>query len=75
MKKVHSLFLSALISIVVFAQNAKDTADRRFHDDLSDHLVGEWDVKSVAQSRNEILGKESEVFSDMKLTAAKTPSN
>ena len=48
MKQVYSLFVSALISVSAFAQNAKDTADGRFQDDLLDHLVGKWNVKSIA---------------------------
>ena len=37
-----------LICISSFAQNAADTADRRFYDDPLDNLVGEWKVTSVA---------------------------
>lgn len=48
MKKVCFLFISALVYITAFTQNIPDSADRRFHDDLLDHLVGEWSVTSTA---------------------------
>jgi hypothetical protein len=31
-----------------FAQNAEDTADGRFHDELLNRLVGEWNVTAIA---------------------------
>ena len=48
MKQLYALLITALICIPSFSQNAGDTADRGFHDDLLNHLVGGWDVKSVA---------------------------
>ena len=48
MKKMHRLFLSALITIPSFAQSTEDTANGKFHDDLLSHLVGKWEVTSVA---------------------------
>ena len=48
MKQLHFLLVATFISITVLAQNKTDTADRRFHDDLLDHLIGTWNVKSVA---------------------------
>ncbi|MEO6721556.1 MAG: hypothetical protein ABIN67_14400 [Ferruginibacter sp.] len=47
-KAISLLFLSAIIFSSATAQNANDTIDRRFHDDLLDHLVGEWHDTAVA---------------------------
>jgi len=48
MKKIYFLFIAALIYIPSFALNAEDTTDGRFHDDLLNHLVGQWDVTTIA---------------------------
>jgi hypothetical protein len=42
------LFSATLFGSVLFAQNSKDTADGRFHDDFLNHLVGKWDVSLSA---------------------------
>src|SRR5882757_3782184 len=43
------IFVMAMFfSTVSYAQTAKDTTDHRFHDDLFDHLVGNWHVTAVA---------------------------
>jgi hypothetical protein len=42
------IVLSAFFTSPTFAQATKDSADGRFHDDLLDHLVGNWKVTSVA---------------------------
>jgi hypothetical protein len=42
------IVISALLASPTFAQSTADTADGRFHDDLLDHLVGKWDVTSIA---------------------------
>ena len=41
-------FLFTVFASHSFAQNAEDTTDGRFHDDLLDHLEGKWDVSSIA---------------------------
>jgi hypothetical protein len=48
MKKICFLFLFALTAIQTLAQNAGDTTNRQFHDDLLDHLVGKWKITSNA---------------------------
>ena len=48
MKEIHFLFISALITTATFAQNTEDTTDHRFHDDLLDHLVGNWHDTAIA---------------------------
>jgi hypothetical protein len=50
-KNLAAIILTTLLTLFVsnsFAQNVEDTADRRFHDDLLDHLVGKWNITSVA---------------------------
>ncbi len=47
MKHLYCLFITTLVTITSFAQNAEDTTDHRFHDDLLDHLVGKWDVNGI----------------------------
>jgi hypothetical protein len=48
MKKLFFLLLVISITNTIIAQNTKDSADGRFHDDLLDHLVGTWNATSVA---------------------------
>ncbi|MEP7373998.1 MAG: hypothetical protein ABI675_11450 [Chitinophagaceae bacterium] len=48
MKEIYSSFVMVFISITLFAQNAEDTTDGRFHDDLLNHFVGKWNVTSIA---------------------------
>jgi len=48
MKQAYFLFITTFISITSFAQNVEDTTDKRFHDDLLDHLVGKWHDTAVA---------------------------
>ena len=50
-KMVALITLTILLTIIAatsFAQNAEDTTDGRFHDDLLNQLVGKWDVTSIA---------------------------
>ena len=42
------IILFAFIAPPSFAQNVEDTTDGRFHDDLLNHLVGKWDVTTIA---------------------------
>ncbi len=48
MKYLYCLFITTLVIITSFAQNTADTTDRRFHDDLLDHLVGKWHDTATA---------------------------
>lgn len=48
MKKLYFLFIAIFIVNTTFAQTAEDTADHRFHDDLLNHLVGEWNDTAIA---------------------------
>lgn len=48
MKKMYFLLIYTLFCFTSFSQNTKDSSDGRFHDDLLDHLVGNWNVSSVA---------------------------
>ena len=46
-KRRISILVAALLTFAVgsaFAQSAGDTADRRFHDDLLNNFVGEWEA-------------------------------
>jgi len=45
---INLLILLTLFSAPSVAQNVEDTTDRRFHDDLLNHLVGKWDVTAIA---------------------------
>ncbi|MBX2923961.1 MAG: hypothetical protein KF746_17310 [Chitinophagaceae bacterium] len=47
MKKLLLLLVKIFVVTTVFTQT-KDTTDGRFHDDLLDHLVGNWHVTAVA---------------------------
>ncbi|MEJ7681795.1 MAG: hypothetical protein WKG06_28905 [Segetibacter sp.] len=48
MKQAYFLLIATIITTATFAQTADDTTDHRFHDDLLDHLVGKWNITSVA---------------------------
>ena len=45
---IKMIILFAFFSTSSFAQNTEDTTDRRFHDDLLDHLVGNWHDTATA---------------------------
>jgi hypothetical protein len=47
MKQVCFYLIATLITLSVSAQK-EDTTQKRFHDDLLDHLVGEWNNTAVA---------------------------
>ena len=51
MKQAYLLFITLCITVLSFAQNIEDTTDDQFHDDLLNHLVGKWDVTSIAHGR------------------------
>lgn len=48
MKKIFFLLLMTWFANITFAQSTKDSSDGRFHDELFDHLVGTWNVSSIA---------------------------
>src|SRR5450432_2852444 len=60
MKKFYILFIAALIYNPSFAQNAEDTTDGKFHDDLLNHLVGKWNITSVAHGFSSTAVLEAE---------------
>ena len=51
---------SALITSPIFAQNAKDTTNGSFQDDFLDHLVGKWNITSVAHGFSSTATLEAE---------------
>ncbi|MEP6952265.1 MAG: hypothetical protein ABI863_23440 [Ginsengibacter sp.] len=59
MKRIYLLLLTTLLSIPSFAQNAGDTKNLRFYDDLLDRLVGKWDVAAVAHEGKFTLDLEA----------------
>ena len=60
MKQVYFLWMAAFITISSFAQNTEDTIDRQLHDDLLDHLVGKWNITSVAHGFSSTAVLEAE---------------
>lgn len=62
-KRVASIILItcfAFITVPTKAQNAEDTTDKRFHDDLLNHLVGKWNVASIAHGYSSTAVIEAE---------------
>ncbi len=59
-KSVMLIVISALLTIPTFAQGTADTVDGRFHDDLLNHLVGKWDVTSIAHGDSSTAVIEAE---------------
>jgi len=60
MKSVYCLLIGMLLTISCFAQNVGDTTGGRFHDDLLDHLVGKWNITSVAHGFSSTAVLEAE---------------
>ncbi|MEP6947678.1 MAG: hypothetical protein ABI863_00325 [Ginsengibacter sp.] len=60
MKRVYFLIIATLITSITFAQKVADTTNGQLHDDLLDHLVGKWNITSVAHgfSSTAVLGAE-----------------
>ncbi len=53
-KIIVLIMLTGLITVIATpssAQSAEDTTDGRFHDDLLNHLVGKWNVTSIAHGK------------------------
>jgi hypothetical protein len=48
MKQVYFLIIATLITSITFVQNTEDTTTGQLHDDLLNHLVGNWNITSVA---------------------------
>lgn len=44
MKQVYLLLITVFVAATSFAQSTEDTTDGLFHDDLLNHLVGNWDA-------------------------------
>lgn len=47
MKQIYILIITVFIYSSSLAQNAEDTTDGKFHDDLLNHFVGIWNVSGV----------------------------
>ncbi len=45
---ISMMVICLFTTLAILAQSPEDTADERFHDDLLNHLVGKWDMTSVA---------------------------
>jgi hypothetical protein len=60
MKKIYFLLVAALFCFSSFAQNAEDITNGQFHDDLLDHLVGKWNITSVAHGFSSTAVLEAE---------------
>ena len=57
---VMLIVFSALIINPTFAQNPKDTTTGSFQDDFLDHLVGKWNITSVAHGFSSTAVLEAE---------------
>ena len=51
MKRMYIL-IAMCISVSSYAQQTGDSVGRQFHDDLLDHLVGQWHVTAVAHEHD-----------------------
>ena len=60
MKQVYFLIIATLITIISFAQDAGDTTNGQLHDDLLNHLVGKWNITSVAHGFSSTAVLEAE---------------
>ena len=60
MKKIYFSFIAALIATTSFTQSAEDTVNGQFHDDLLDHLVGKWNITSIAHGFSSTAVLEAE---------------
>ena len=61
-KMLTSITLGILVLCFVstsFAQGPEDTTDKRFHDDLLDHLVGKWEVSATVHGQKFTLDREA----------------
>jgi len=60
MKQVYFLIIATLITGTTFAQNAADSTNGQLHDDLLNHLVGKWNITSVAHGFSSTAVLEAE---------------
>lgn len=59
-KTVIAITLFLMLALCSVAQTAVDTTDKRFHDDLLEHLVGKWDVSATVYGQKFTLDREAE---------------
>lgn len=59
-KVLAAIVLALCVAPVSFAQVDKDGRDRRFYDDLLDHLVGKWEVDATVHGQKFTLHREAE---------------
>lgn len=59
-KVLAMIVLALCVAPVSLAQVDKDGSDRRFYDDLLDHLVGKWDVNATVHGKKFTLDREAE---------------
>lgn len=64
MKRSITTLFWVLIFLFTHAQSTKDTTDKRFYDDLLDHLVGKWDVSATVHGQKFTLYREAEWVMD-----------
>jgi hypothetical protein len=60
MKQVYFILIATIIATTSFAQSPKDTTNGSFQDDLLDHLVGKWNITSVAHGFSSTAVLEAE---------------
>lgn len=54
------VIVASCLTFTSFAQPAKDTTNRQFHDDLLDNLVGQWDVSATVHGQKFTLDRVAE---------------
>jgi hypothetical protein len=59
-KTATLIILFLVLTPCSFAQTATDSTDKRFHDDLLDHMVGKWDVSATVHGQKFTLDREAE---------------
>lgn len=59
-KTATVIILFLMLAPCSFAQTASDATDKRFHDDLLDHMVGKWDVSATVHGQKFTLEREAE---------------
>ncbi len=60
MKHIYFLIIATLITSITFAQTTEDTTNTQLHDDLLNHLVGKWNITSVAHGFSSTAVLEAE---------------
>ena len=59
-KALAAIVLTLCVAPISLAQVDKDGNDRRFYDDLLDHLVGKWNVSATVHGQEFTLDREAE---------------